>query len=423
MNQWGGAAKAIMSIMSSLNTEVVHADYRKILPEEKEVEEIYKNKDMMMKIFQRAKLNAMKFLKDKDCLILSGNNKMVDARLYGKENSIDEIDLARSIAEMALIHVAIEQGMPILGICGGHQILNVYFGGTLQSLSQESIKKQGFLKYSPIKIDPDSELAILMGGGRVKDEQVIERLFGAHRQVVKEVGGKEAILGDKEDYMKVVAQAHEDENIEATEARYGAPVLGLQFHPEVGAKGLPFLKFWWDHKAKTKEDIIKNESIFRAFKQSAITFHNKKAMLAQISKISKDREEIKISYIENNKKLGMSSLDIYKQLKEERDAEIQEMQKGDRVKAIIKMLEEKPRKAKISIWKQIGNAIVEYIRGVFSPDKRKDMVIVEETSDKSKQQSQVKAKHVEDGFSKKYPPRKTFLEVSGKSDTKDDYHK
>lgn len=66
-----------------------------------------------------------------DALILSGGAD-VDPAFYGETNTACfGIDRARDEAEFRLIEAFRKAGKPILGICRGHQVLNVYFGGTL----------------------------------------------------------------------------------------------------------------------------------------------------------------------------------------------------------------------------------------------------------------------------------------------------
>lgn len=64
-------------------------------------------------------------------LILSGGAD-VDPGRYGQENSACfGLDPARDEAEARLIEAYLRAGKPILGICRGHQMLNVFFGGSL----------------------------------------------------------------------------------------------------------------------------------------------------------------------------------------------------------------------------------------------------------------------------------------------------
>ncbi len=76
---------------------------------------------------------ALTRLESCDALIITGGNDVYPGR-YGKEADTircGRFDLRRDTLEIALIHKAIELGMPLLGICRGEQITNVALGGSL----------------------------------------------------------------------------------------------------------------------------------------------------------------------------------------------------------------------------------------------------------------------------------------------------
>lgn len=79
------------------------------------------------KIKKEALEKATMLLADKDALIIPGNNSAVapeTATYYGGEtNSISASDKARSFAEMIMVEVAINKGVPIMGLCGGIKLL------------------------------------------------------------------------------------------------------------------------------------------------------------------------------------------------------------------------------------------------------------------------------------------------------------
>jgi putative glutamine amidotransferase len=68
-----------------------------------------------------------------DGLLLTGGEDVYPGR-YGKEYDTlrcTEMNPHRDTLDMALIGKALALKMPVVGICRGHQILNVYLGGTL----------------------------------------------------------------------------------------------------------------------------------------------------------------------------------------------------------------------------------------------------------------------------------------------------
>jgi putative glutamine amidotransferase len=68
-----------------------------------------------------------------DALIVTGGAFDVAPSLYGEAVSHGTVTLkeGRTAAELALLRGALERDMPVLGICGGEQLLAVALGGTL----------------------------------------------------------------------------------------------------------------------------------------------------------------------------------------------------------------------------------------------------------------------------------------------------
>ncbi len=77
--------------------------------------------------------SALLVLKNCDGLLLTGGTDVYPGR-FGKEKDTSrcwEPDFKRDSLEFLLMHEALRSEMPIMGICRGLQVMNVYFGGSL----------------------------------------------------------------------------------------------------------------------------------------------------------------------------------------------------------------------------------------------------------------------------------------------------
>src|SRR6185437_1460538 len=68
-----------------------------------------------------------------DGLIVTGGAFDVDPALFGATTKHETVSLKtrRTDFELAICNAALAKNMPVLGICGGEQLLNVALGGTL----------------------------------------------------------------------------------------------------------------------------------------------------------------------------------------------------------------------------------------------------------------------------------------------------
>ena len=67
-----------------------------------------------------------------DGVVLPGGGDL-DPRLYGEEPGVACYDVshAQDELDLAIARRSIDAGLPVLGVCRGHQLLNVLYGGTL----------------------------------------------------------------------------------------------------------------------------------------------------------------------------------------------------------------------------------------------------------------------------------------------------
>ena len=177
-----------------------------------------------------------------DGLLIPGGVDM-DPQTYGEERTplVGALDPARDATELQLTRWAMADGLPVLGLCRGAQVINVAAGGTLfQDIAAEIPGAQPHDLY-PTKGFPRTHLAHqvqLTAGTRLRDA------FGAdsapvnsmHHQSVKR-------LGDG----LVVSAVAPDGVVEAVElADPGKFVVGVQWHPEVFERNAPAVQSLFD---------------------------------------------------------------------------------------------------------------------------------------------------------------------------------
>jgi|SRR5579875_415083 len=175
-------------------------------------------------------------------LLMGGTD--VNPKRYGEaaRPETDPPDDERDEVELRVIDQAIARDVPMLAICRGLQILNVYHGGTLiQHLSPaEPHDVETEDKGAPaheVSIEAHTRLAQIADSGRW---QVNSR----HHQAAQKIGAG----------LQVSARAAEDGTIEALERPDKRFVVAVQWHPE--------------DQVRRDEQQLK---LFRAFAEAAST--------------------------------------------------------------------------------------------------------------------------------------------------------
>ncbi len=143
---------------------------------------------------------------DCDALLLTGGGNIYPA-FYGKPDLFDNYDYLTDISEFYLLKRALFSKKPIVGVCKGMQVINVFFNGTLEDVNSKDIKNH-------YTFEKDLYHEII-----TKDNK---RLIvnSMHKQRIKDLG--ESLVGEA---------PPPDKTIEAISCKT-YKILGVQFHPE-----------------------------------------------------------------------------------------------------------------------------------------------------------------------------------------------
>ena len=159
-----------------------------------------------------------------DGLAVTGGHFDVDPAMFGAPVRHETVKLKenRTTFEAAITRGALQRDMPVLGICGGQQLLNVVLGGTLiQHIPDEVDDALAHEQPNPrdepghvVQVIPGTLLHDIVGTTEMN-------VNSAHHQAVKAVSVSVAINARSSD--QVI------EGIEAPEEFF---CLGVQWHPE-----------------------------------------------------------------------------------------------------------------------------------------------------------------------------------------------
>ena len=164
--------------------------------------------------------NNIMNLKLLDGLVITGGNFDIDPKYFGQKIKSNKIKLKskRTIFELKLIKKFIALNKPILGICGGAQLINVFQKGTLI----QDIKSYLNHEQKNPRNETSHEIQIIKNSYISKIyKKKIGKVNSAHHQAVNKLG-KDLELSAKS----------KDGIIEAFYHKKHPYCVGVQWHPE-----------------------------------------------------------------------------------------------------------------------------------------------------------------------------------------------
>jgi putative glutamine amidotransferase len=170
----------------------------------------------------RVSAEAQRSLIGLDGLLLTGGRD-IDPKLYGQERApeTEQPNPSRDRMEIGLLGEALDRGLPVLAICRGMQLFNVYHGGTLiQHLPGDPHRtKQPPADPSKptheVTVAPETRLEAILGAGR-------HRVNSRHHQALDKLGAR----------LRVSATAVGDGIVEGVERPDKDFAVAVQWHPE-----------------------------------------------------------------------------------------------------------------------------------------------------------------------------------------------
>lgn len=155
-----------------------------------------------------------------DAVVFTGGIDMDPIEKVYYNNAPIKFNLARDQFEMAVLEKTLELRKPILGICRGLQLINVYFGGTLHLDNGEDKNKihqrETKDKIHQIKVEKDSLFYRIV-------EQEFGEVNSAHHQSIDKLGsGLKAVAHTEDRLVEAIESVNQDKQF----------LVAVQWHPE-----------------------------------------------------------------------------------------------------------------------------------------------------------------------------------------------
>jgi len=164
-------------------------------------------------------------------VVVTGGAFDIPPEAYGQapREGLGALKPGRTAFETVLLQEALKRQLPVLGICGGMQLLNVVLGGTLHQdiLREVPRAKDHEQKHDktqpahPVDVKDGTQLSDCVGKGQLM-------VNSTHHQAVAQVGQN-----------VVVAAVAPDGVVEAIESTAHAFAMGVQWHPETLVNAMP----------------------------------------------------------------------------------------------------------------------------------------------------------------------------------------
>lgn len=164
-----------------------------------------------------------------DGLLVTGGDFDIPPHYYGEAIASDKVSLKerRTAFELSMVRGALKRDLPILGICGGQQLLAVALGGTLIQHIPDTISNP--LPHEQPNPRNEAGHSVTIEAGSLLNEIVGAKeimVNSAHHQAVATTGERMTI--------NALAPDGVIEGIECRDYRF---CLGVQWHPEFHITG------------------------------------------------------------------------------------------------------------------------------------------------------------------------------------------
>ncbi len=190
-----------------------------------------------------------------DGLLITGSGSDLDPETYGERQryKFTRMSKERATLELGVSKIAYDTDVPMLGICGGMQSINVALGGTLFQDIDAQLKTS--IRHQPTYSATKTAHAI-----RIEPRSVLRRIAGkatiqvnsSHHQSVKDLPP-----------CLITTAVSPDGVIEAIEAPDKHFLLGVQWHPEFLYERHPIHKKLFHALVRAARAFSKNHKSFQ----------------------------------------------------------------------------------------------------------------------------------------------------------------